>query len=107
MLSSDKKISSQEFNNFYKKAQRKFSKNFIISLISSKTKQKTKFAVVVSKKLIKTAVLRHKNKRKIYKILSQLYPQFSNIKYGFILLQNNIENIDEVDLEKELSSLLF
>ena len=107
MLPSCKKISSEEFTEFYRKSKRKFSKNFIISTISGEINEKPKCAVVISKKIAKTAVLRHKNKRKIYKILSQLYPQFSDLKYIFISLQKNIENISDSELENEISELLL
>ena len=106
MLSSDKKISSQEFNTFFKKGIRSSSKNLSASLFFKEKEEKSKFAVVISKKTAKTAVLRHQNKRIIYNIIRQLYPQFENIKYCFFLIKRDIKNVDEKELSKEILSIL-
>ena len=106
MLDSKKKISAQEFDVFLKKGIKKTSKHFRISFIVSKNKDYTKYAVVISKKIAKSAVERNKNKRKIYKIISQIYPQFLDKKYVFIFIQKNILKINENELKEEISLLL-
>jgi ribonuclease P protein component len=107
MLSKKNKILSGEFKKFFKKGVRNNSKNFNISIILKKNNEKPKYAVVVSKKILKTAVLRNKNKRIIYKILRQLYPQFSHIKYAFIFIKNDISTIKINELKKELKDILY
>ena len=107
MLSKENKISSREFKDFFKKGVRNSSKNFNISIIFKKNNEKSKYAIVVSKKVLKTAVLRNKNKRIIYKILRQLYPQFLYIKYAFIFIKNDISTVEISELTKELREILY
>lgn len=106
MLAAEYKITSQEFNNFFKKGIKKSSKRFRISVILDANGEKPKYAVVISKKVLKTAVSRHENKRKIYKIIRQLYPQFLTLKYGFIFIQQDIRTVSEDILIADLKDLL-
>lgn len=103
MLARKQKISSEEFKEYYKKGKKIFSQHFRITLVLGNTPENSKYAAVINKKTAKTAVLRNKNKRKIYKILRQIYPQFPQVKYGFIFIQKNIINIDEEILGKEIT----
>jgi ribonuclease P protein component len=102
MLKASQKISSQEFKIKHKKIKKIKTENFNITLVYNKENKITKSAVIVSKKIIKTAVLRNKNKRIIYKILRQLYPQFFGIKYIFIFLKKDISLVDHNLLKEEL-----
>ena len=102
MLAAKNKISSQEFADFYKQDKKGFSQHFRVSVVLDENVAESKYAVIISKKVAKTAVLRHKNKRKIYKIIRQIYPQFSQVKYGFVFIQRDIAGIDEDLLKSEL-----
>ncbi len=102
MLSSNQKIKIKDFKGFYKKGKKNTSKNLRSSIIYSNVKCSPLYAVIIDKKTVKTAVSRNKNKRKIYKILRQLYPQFSFIKYGYIFIKKNITNIKNEDILKEI-----
>lgn len=102
MLSRNQKISSEEFKNFYSKGKRSFSENFRFSVVFGENNDVSRYAVVVSKKIAKTAVLRQKNRRKVYKILREIYPQFPQVKYGFIFIQKNIADLDEKILYNEI-----
>ncbi len=106
MISSSKKINSEEFKKFFNKGERKISEFFRISIIKQKDKAKSKYSVILSKKKIKTAVLRNKNKRIIYEIISQIYPQFLNNKYTFILLNKDISKINKDLLKIDLIKIL-
>ena len=105
MLSSSKKISSQVFKVKLKKKSFK-TKHFIISYVETKKKIETQYAVIISKKVGKTAVLRNKNKRIIYNIISQTYPQFLSMQYCFIYIQKDISKINYQDLIEELYTFL-
>lgn len=102
MLQSKNKISSTEFNQFYTPGKKSFSKNFRVSVVLGQDSDEPKYAVVISKKVVKTAVSRHKNKRKIYNIIRQIYPQFSSVKYGFVFIQRDISLVDDSVLKSEL-----
>ena len=106
MLSASQKISSSQFKKYYKKGIKKNSEHFFVSLIYSHKDKQTQFAVVAPKKALKTAVLRNRNKRIIYEILRQYYPQFSHIDYGFIFLKKDISHIKKDEIKKELFKIL-
>ena len=107
MIPSCKKISSVEFSKFYKKGLKRSSQFFLISLYKEKENTKNNFAVIISKKTFKTAVLRHKNKRRIYNIIRQLYPQFLEYNYIFITIKSDISEIKDSELKNELSYLIL
>jgi len=105
MLEAGLKITSQEFNEYFKKGSHKSSKFFRTSVVFGVKGDIPKYAVVISKKVLKTAVTRHENKRKIYKIIRQIYPQFSDFKYVFILIQQDIRVVDNDVLRDDLLKL--
>ncbi len=106
MLKATQKISSREFTQFYRKGKKINTEHFRVSLVNTSKKENPKFAVVVSKKVAKTAVLRNKNKRRIYEILRQLYPQFSGVKYGFFFIQKDISRVDFYKLKSEIEEII-
>lgn len=108
MISSLYKINSVNFKKFYNKGIIKNTKYLRVSYIPKKIDENifSHYAVVVGKKISKSAVIRHKNKRKIFNILKEIYPQFSHLKFIFIFLKKDILNISEKEIEKEILKLL-
>lgn len=106
MLLSSKKINSVEFKNFLNKGRKKSSKYFKVSIVNDKKYRYSKYAVVINKKIAKTAVLRHKNKRIIFRIISQIYPQFLDNKYTFIFIKQDVGSVNKEELKRDLLVLL-
>lgn len=106
MLAAKYKITSGEFKQFFNKGSRRSSKHFRITTTSGEDVNFSKYAVVISKKVLKTAVSRHENKRKIYKIICQLYPQFLSLGFVFIFIQKDIRGVSGDQLEVEIKYLL-
>lgn len=108
MIPSIYKINSVEFKKFYNKGINKNSKHIRVSFVYKKMNESifSKYTVVVGKKISKSAVIRHKNKRKIYNILKEIYPQFSYLKFVFIFIKTDVLNVDEKEIKNQIVELL-
>ncbi len=106
MLSKEKKITSRIFKEKYPKSKKKYTRHFRISFCQESEDENTRIAVVAPKKAFKKAVLRNKNKRIIYNILRQYYPQFSQGKIVFIHILKDISLLEKKEIEKEILPIL-
>ena len=109
MLKKEYKISSQEFKRLFKKTSKKETEHFMFFLIKKRESCEnslTKISVILSKKKVKTAILRNKNKRIIYSIIRQIYPQLSYYHYLFISPKRDISNLENKLIKDEILSIL-
>ncbi|MBR3320158.1 ribonuclease P protein component [Candidatus Saccharibacteria bacterium] len=68
---------------------------------------KTRFAVVVSKKVLKTAVGRNRIRRRIYEAIRLDLDKFKKPRdYIFVIYNRSIENLPFNELQKTLRSLI-
>lgn len=103
MLSRKNRITRNEFPSFKRQGIRVFSGYFSGTLYESPSLEITKFSVVVSKKVSKSAVTRNTLRRRFYEIarthlqrlepgtMVVLYPKQEAIKAPFAVLQEEFE----------------
>ncbi len=106
MIPKHLRIKSSFFKEKYPQAKKKYTRHFRIALADAPIGSDTCFAVVTSKKILKKAVLRHKNKRIILNIIRQYYPQFIVGKYVFIHILKDISLLEKKDIEAEIIPFL-
>lgn len=107
MLSSRYKISSWNFKKKYNKGVRKSSNHFRFNVLEDKNLSSPCFAVIINKKLYKKAVQRNKQRRRIYNIISETYPQFCKGFWCFIFIQKDISALSYLELKKEINDVLL
>lgn len=66
----------------------------------------SRFAVVVSKKIAKSAVVRNRIRRRIYEILRNCHSEIDSRDYVVIVTSPDIINISHEDLKNQLLSLI-
>lgn len=67
----------------------------------------TRFAVVVSKKVLKTAVGRNRIRRRVYEAVRLNFDKFKKPRdYIFVVYDKQIEKLPFSDLQKQIRSLL-
>ena len=108
MLSKKQRLSRKEFSRIYKNGKRVSTPLFYF--IYKKSDKKARYSVVVSKKVSKSAVGRHKIKRRVYNILSAYIKQYPEHIYdGIFIISPQItkESIDTITqtIVKTLNSL--
>lgn len=79
-----------------------------ISLVfANNTRNHQRFAVVISKKVIKSAVGRNRIRRRVYEAIRLNLPEFKDKKDCiFVLYSKTLENMDFLELKNEIKSLL-
>lgn len=83
MLSRDQRLSRKEFTPVFKLGKRLNTSLFSVIYTKSET-SKSKFGVVVSKKITKSAVERHKIRRWVYESVRAFLKNKTN--YGFSVI---------------------
>lgn len=79
-----------------------------MSLVFAENKKGfTRFAVVVSKKVLKTAVGRNRIRRRVYEAIRLDFDKFKKPRdYIFVIYNSKIANIPFSELQKQIRSLL-
>jgi ribonuclease P protein component len=92
----------------YTRARGRLIRGAKLSLIFAKnTRGKQRFAVIVSKKVLKSAVGRNRIRRRIYEALRLLLPSINQPADCLIMVfSSDIENMDFKELESNLLGLL-
>lgn len=65
----------------------------------------SRFAIVVSKKIAKTAISRNKARRRVYSIVKDLIPKFVFKQNVIIILKKSVENKSHDELKKEIEEI--
>lgn len=79
-----------------------------MSLVFAKnTREKQRFAVVISKKVIKSAVGRNRVRRRVYEAIRLLLPEFQDKKDCiFVIYSKDIKDIEFTELQQLIRNLL-
>lgn len=94
-------------NYVYRRGKTERSASLTFKFIPNRQRLKSRAAVVVSKKISKSAVKRNRIRRRIYGILNQ---QIKNFRYpiDLVIIVNNVEidNLTHQELENKLQNFL-
>lgn len=107
MLSKKYRFHSRGGVKFVYQKGKTVRKNGVSLVFCENTKGFTRIAVVVSKKIEKTAVKRNRIRRRVYETLRknmELVPKKND--YIFVVNNKKIINIEQKELEKLLGSLI-
>lgn len=107
MLARKHKISSELFKKNHHLGTKKFSSHIRYVFVHIDDKSDSRCAVIISKKVLKKAVHRNKQKRRIYNILSEIYPQICKGQLVFLFIQKDISKVSYTDLVQEIQPILL
>lgn len=103
MIAKEFRISKKKDFDIILKSKSKFYSNNFVLRFSKNELSKSRFCVVISKKISKKAVIRNKIRRRIYEIIRLNYDK---IKPGFdfmILPKLSVLKLDYCDIERDLN----
>lgn len=104
MLEKKARLGRQEFSKYFKTGRRYNSQNLTVIVAAADT---FKGAVVVSKKVSKSAVCRNKWRRRLYATLSLFRKDNDRIKNVYIVLAKpSLNNITRKEARDELLKVL-
>ena len=107
MLAPRYKINSELFKKYHNKGIKKFSPHIRYVFVNIDEDIHSRCAVVVSKKIAKSAVSRNKQRRRVYNILSDIYPHICKGNYIFLFIQKNVLDINYKELQQEIERMLL
>ena len=104
MLSSTHRLRSSEVEEVFLKGRRLGTP--LLSFVSLSPVDRAAFAVVVTKKVARSAVDRNKIRRRVYSILSKVKNYHTKV-HGVFLPKKETKNISFAVLEKEIENILI
>ena len=97
----------KSLNETYKRGITFYEKDFSIKSLTKTRQQTPRFAVVVSKKVSKKAVIRNKIRRKIYEIIrTNLNIIKENQNLIITVFKEDVLNIEHKKLNKKITNLI-
>jgi ribonuclease P protein component len=114
MLPKEKRVTSGSFEAILKKGALFHSSFFTLRILpcfaeatQGKPKE-SKFSVVVSKKVAKTAVLRNKIRRRVYSCIREILKTSSTRKPGLLVFfaKKDVDKLKFINLKSEVENLL-
>ena len=106
MLPKSLKLNSRQHSILIKQGKRKHKQFFTLQFLRQ-VDSKTYCAVVVPKKIYKKAIKRNENRRKVFDIIKNIYPQLKQGYFLALILRKNIEGLDKEALEQEIQEILI
>jgi len=106
MLSKQRRIQKKNFPSLRGNGKSFFVDGLTLRVVAQQDKSFSKASVVVSKKVLKTAVGRNRIRRRVYGSLEKFLP---TISLGFFLIfypKSVVEKISSKELYKQISLLL-
>ncbi len=103
MLPRKKRLTTELFDQIMSSGRIFNSPLFTLRAI--KTKEKSRFSVVASKKIFKTAVLRNKIRRRVYAQIEKLSPRIQGGFNGIFLAKQIVEKSSPEAISSELENL--
>jgi len=103
MLPKSKRIPRKAFKPLLDSRIYLNSEHFSLKIAPS---LKVMVAVTVSKKVSKSAVVRNRTRRRVYKAFESLFPTLSNNLFMFIS-KPGIDKLNSTEVEEELKKLLI
>ncbi len=83
------------------------SRLFVIKYVTNPRRRHSRFAVVISKKVLKSAVGRNRMRRRVYEVIRRELPQFSTIcDVAVMVTSSEVREIPSCDLEHILTEAL-
>lgn len=93
-------------NHVYGVGKSKRNNSVSLKWIDDNKKRHPRFAVVVSKKVNKSAVTRNRIRRRIFEIIRQLLPKLNNCPDVIIaVFDDRVATMDSTELHKQISGL--
>lgn len=94
-------------NFVYRNGQPVRSRWFIIKVVKNKSKKNTRAAVVISKKVLKSAVKRNRVRRQVYEYISKLMPRLNdNYDMAIIILSSEVFSAPQAEIFSGLDRLI-
>lgn len=91
----------------YKNGKAFRSRLLTIKLTQNKHRKKSRFAVIISKKVLKSAVKRNRVRRRVYECIQPLIPKLNeNYDVAFIISSGEVAFIDYKELSEQINQLL-
>ncbi|MFO0718600.1 MAG: ribonuclease P protein component [Candidatus Paceibacterota bacterium] len=103
MLPKNKRISKDSFKSILLKGTLYHSENCTLRILPS---EKEGFAVLISKKVAKSAVDRNRMRRRVYSVVRDLLPNIKTTSKNLISLKTGAKKLS-FDLQKEEITKLF
>jgi ribonuclease P protein component len=104
MFKKSSRIEKKDVIKVIKEGVAYHSPSFLLKVLKNPLKT-TLFAVIVSKKVAKTAVSRNKNKRRVREIMKKQSKNISQGCFYIIMLKKDLNRAVFGDVKKELSEL--
>ena len=104
MLKKENRLTTKEFDEVFKKGQKKFSKNFLF--VKKENQDSLKISVSISKKIYKKAVLRNQARRKIYTLIQENFSKIPKNFWATLIITKPILDLENEKLKKEIIWLL-
>lgn len=90
----------------YRRGRREHSTNFSLRLTENKRRTDSRFAVVISKKIHKSAVGRNRVRRRLYEIIRHQLDVLTGVHDVVITVRSaEVINLPHADIESELKQL--
>jgi ribonuclease P protein component len=102
MLPKKNRNTKMEFDSIFTQGKKIFSPFFHVSFLPSEDRR---FSVVVSKKLVRSAFSRNRQKRRVFAVIKKNLHQLPQVA-ALVIVKKNISHLEPQDLEKELMKLL-
>lgn len=103
MLPRSKKINTQLFKEVFEKGKIYHFSYFFIKVLKLTAEEKSKFTVVSSKKITKTAIARNLLRRRFFNIIKEIYEGLPpSLAIIFFLKKGGVENLKFEDFKKEI-----
>ena len=105
MFARESRIQKGDVVNIMKEGVSYHSPSFLLKVLKNNT-DKSLFAVVVSKKVAKTAVARNKNKRRVREVLKKTVTKIPSGRSYIVMLKKDLNTSVFSDITSELEELL-
>lgn len=105
MFKKSSRIDKKDVGKVIKEGVAYHSPSFLLKVLKN-TEEKTLFAVVVSKKVSKTAVGRNKNKRRVREVLKKALKEKKEHNFYIVILKKDLNKSLFGDIKNELIKLL-
>lgn len=102
MLPRSKKINTQLFKEVFDKGKIYHFNYFFVKVLKLNKEEKSKFTVVSSKKITKTAITRNLLRRRFFNIIKEIYKELPSSIAIIFFLKKGAGNLKFEDLKQEI-----
>ncbi len=106
MIPKRRRIPRNIYPNHSQRREFFSTKQIVFSSYPPVDSSKSRFSVVISKKVVKTAVLRNTYRRKIYEALRRHQEEFDTKCSGRVVISLKISPVDDANIESALLEYL-